>query len=295
MKSSSLLVNAVNFVSVVQSEIKARGPEAKFSYERALKTGHAKVYRARIILIGQDRAGKTSLKKSLLGMPFNPNEQSTDGIEIDPWKFEIDVDQVKNWQRTDENLGMNLQSDDRSTEHHITLDLWDFAGQHLYYASYPVFLSSRAVYVLVYNLSKRLNETAMPSYRDGNVHPTLKNPTGETNLENLLSWLVSVSTMSSPKPAVDESKETKKGLSYLRPLVFIVGTHADKPVEDINTMKQQILEEISGKDYACHVMRPIFAIDNTQGSSSDGIRELQKRLIEVLKEEPYMGEEVPVR
>ena len=66
------------------------------------------MYRARIMLIGQYRAGKTSLKKSLLGLPFDPNEQSTDGIEIDPWKFETDVDQVKNWQRTDEDLGMNL-------------------------------------------------------------------------------------------------------------------------------------------------------------------------------------------
>ena len=191
--------------------------------------------------------------------------------------------------------GLNLQSDATSTEHHMTLDMWDFAGQHLYYASYPVFLSSRAVYMLVYNLSKGLNETAKPSFRRGNVDTPLKNPTSETNLENLLSWLVSVSTMSSPRTPVDGSKETKKGLSYFRPPVFIVGTHADKPVEDINIMKQQIQEELSGKDYACHVTRPIFSIDNTQGSSGDGILALQERMIEVLKEEPYMGEELPVR
>ena len=59
------------------------------------------------MLIGQDRAGKTSLKKSFLGLPFDPNEESTDGIEVDPSKFEIDVDQVKNWQRTDEKLSMS--------------------------------------------------------------------------------------------------------------------------------------------------------------------------------------------
>ena len=35
--------------------------------------------------------------------------------------------------------GLNLQSDASTVEHHMTLDLWDFAGQHLYYASYPVF------------------------------------------------------------------------------------------------------------------------------------------------------------
>ena len=89
---------------LVPSEIKARGPRATLAYENALKTGKVKVYRARIMLIGQDRAGKTSLKKSLLGLPFDPNEQSTEGIEVDPSKFDVDVDQVKNWQRTDEKL-----------------------------------------------------------------------------------------------------------------------------------------------------------------------------------------------
>ena len=66
------------------------------------------MYRARIMLIGQDRAGKTSLKKSFLGLPFDPEEDSTDGIEVDPSKvFEVDIDQVKNWKRTDKKLSMS--------------------------------------------------------------------------------------------------------------------------------------------------------------------------------------------
>ena len=56
------------------------------------------------MLIGQDRAGKTSLRKSFLGLPFDPEEESTDGIEVDPSKFEVDTDLVKNWKRTDEKL-----------------------------------------------------------------------------------------------------------------------------------------------------------------------------------------------
>ena len=92
------------FLYLVPSEIKARGPEAQIAYENALKTGKVKVYRARITLIGQDRAGKTSLRKSFLGLPFDPEEQSTDGIEVDPSKFEVDTDLVKNWKRTDEKL-----------------------------------------------------------------------------------------------------------------------------------------------------------------------------------------------
>ena len=61
------------------------------------------VYRGRILLIGQDRAGKTSLKKSLLGLPFDPKEQSTDGIEVEASTCEIEVEQVKNWHSTGEN------------------------------------------------------------------------------------------------------------------------------------------------------------------------------------------------
>ena len=65
-------------------EIQAQGGVAKLLYEKALKEGSVNVYRGRILLVGQDRAGKTSLKKSLLGLPFNPKEPSTEGIQVDP-------------------------------------------------------------------------------------------------------------------------------------------------------------------------------------------------------------------
>ena len=72
----------------VPAEIRARGPEAKRAFQKAMKSGKVKVYRGRIMLLGQDRAGKTSLKKSLLGLPFDPEEESTVGVE---------VDEVQNW------------------------------------------------------------------------------------------------------------------------------------------------------------------------------------------------------
>ena len=42
------------------------------------------------------------MKKSLIGLPFDRKEKSTDGIEVDPSKFRLDVDEVKNWQPIDE-------------------------------------------------------------------------------------------------------------------------------------------------------------------------------------------------
>ena len=78
--------------------------KTQLAYERALQDEYVTVHRGRILLIGQDRAGKTSLKKSLLGLQFNSKEQSTEGIEVDPSKCEIDVDQAaRNWQSIGEN------------------------------------------------------------------------------------------------------------------------------------------------------------------------------------------------
>lgn len=44
------------------------------------------------MIIGQDRTGKASLKKSLKGETFNPNEKSTVGIETDPSYFKVSTD-----------------------------------------------------------------------------------------------------------------------------------------------------------------------------------------------------------
>ena len=88
--------------SLAPVEIEARGEKAQLAYQSAVKYGAVNVYRGRVLLIGQDRAGKTSLKKSLIGLPFNRKEKSTAGIEVDPSKFQLDVSEVRNWQPIDE-------------------------------------------------------------------------------------------------------------------------------------------------------------------------------------------------
>ena len=83
--------------SSLPADIRARGPRAERAFQKALQNGTVKVYRGRIMLLGQDRAGKTSLKKSLLGLPFDPNEESTVGVEVDRSKCKLEVDEVENW------------------------------------------------------------------------------------------------------------------------------------------------------------------------------------------------------
>ena len=200
-----------------------------------------------------------------------------------------------------------LKGEKDVTENSVgSIELWDFAGQQLYYASHPVFLTSRAICILVCNLSKSLHLTAQPCVRQGNYEVLLDNPNGETNLENLLSWLSTVHSITQMRGGARDSAEEK--LPHLRPPVIIVGTHADQPFKDIATMKSEIQRAIAGKDYEGHVVRPIFSIDNTakllhskikkvfwQDKSIDDIQALQDKIMEVLRQEPYMGEMIPVR
>ena len=191
--------------------------------------------------------------------------------------------------------GLELNDDVKAKE--VILSVWDFAGQSLYYASHSVFLSHRAVYVLVHNLSKDLSAQAKPYAKHETRKIELENPTNQTNLDNLLSWLVSVHCI---RPTRDkdfdvwEEKEGKR-LPYLRPPVFVVGTHADKPFKDITDTLQHIKDSISGKRYDEHVIRPLYAVDNTRSASDYGVQALQNRISEVLEQEPYMGEKVPIR
>ena len=83
----------VYYVSIlVPLDIQARGPAAVEAYNRAVLDGKTSIKRVPIMFIGQDRTGKTSLKKSLKGEKFNAKEPSTVGIDTDPNYFHISTE-----------------------------------------------------------------------------------------------------------------------------------------------------------------------------------------------------------
>ena len=241
----------------------------------------------------------------------DPNEDSVSEPTLTGPDHELVVDTTSPPEEIKERavqLIKEIQDEDfKPEESVVSIELWDFAGQHLYYASHPVFLSSRALYILVCNLSKSLHDTAKPCVRQGSRDVDLENPNGETNLENLLSWLSTVHSVAQMRRKTCDDVE--KEVSHLRPPVIIVGTHADKPFEDIATMKKEIQNAIAGKDYEGHVVRPIFSIDNTakltqrwiktmlfgKDENIEEIEALQVKIMEVLRQEPYIGERRPVR
>jgi internalin A len=85
----------------------------------------------KILVLGNGRVGKTSLVKQLLGQPHDLKELSTHGIQLWTWEPKI-----------------QLQDDNKPES--VRVNIWDFGGQDLYHNTHRLFISSRAVFVLVW-------------------------------------------------------------------------------------------------------------------------------------------------
>ena len=109
-------------------EIVQQGNEAILRYfEDLVKSGTDQIYEAKLLLIGEGGAGKTSLCRKLFNAAAElPKEQDTTrGIDIQPLYFDI--------------------QDGKK----FRLNIWDFAGQGKYQSAHSFFYTHRSLYVLV--------------------------------------------------------------------------------------------------------------------------------------------------
>ena len=338
------------------------------------------------MLIGQDRSGKTSLKKSLQGIPFNPHEDSTVGIDTDPSYFKVtsetwrigEKDQATNKEANisyEHNLALQLvkrlkhdrnltkteteaQSvternevdrdpadtskaekdhnhpfettvhcrsstkrddplspqktlkeiesllpdllavDEIESEDDIYSVLWDFAGESVYYETHTLFLTSRAIFLLTYDLSQDPAKKAPPVKRKGMFEVTEDMIGTKTNLGYLDFWMTSVSSLSSQGK---DHKVHPASPSIVLPEtpVFLVCTHADKLCGRKNPrdLARKVYGELSKKRYKARLYGP-FVVDNTKSSQKPecpGVSRLREKIREVAKELPQMKEFIPIK
>lgn len=93
---------------------------------------------AKLLIVGESGAGKTSLAKKILDPDYELKsaEDSTEGIDVMAWQFSAGI-------RVREQAGEHfLQRDFR-------VNIWDFGGQEIYHSTHQFFLTKRSVYVLV--------------------------------------------------------------------------------------------------------------------------------------------------
>jgi internalin A len=86
----------------------------------------------KVLLLGNGRVGKTSLVKMLLGEAHDPAESSTHGIQLWTWL-----------------QGIELDGDSKAEP--VRLNIWDFGGQDVYHNTHRLFLSTKAVFVVVWD------------------------------------------------------------------------------------------------------------------------------------------------
>lgn len=84
---------------------------------------------AKLSVIGEGGAGKTSLIRSLQSGFFESQQSSTHGIDIDT-------------------LNLTHPTEKNVT---ITLNTWNFGGRQIYHATHQFFLTNRSIFLLVFN------------------------------------------------------------------------------------------------------------------------------------------------
>ncbi|KAL3854629.1 hypothetical protein ACJMK2_013890, partial [Sinanodonta woodiana] len=177
---------------------------------------------------------------------------------------------------------VNTNSDklEKSLEEYAKLGMWDFAGQYVFYTTHQTFLSYRAVYLLVIDLSQHI--TAI--IQDECFIDTAGLKLCQVQ-ETIDTW---INLIHSCTPS------SKSGI----PAVILVGTHVDKIPEKYRhevceRYFRKIRSYLSDKPTIFHLVNEDFAIDNTV--VDDKLVALKQKIVEVASQQPYWGEEVPAR
>ncbi|KAL3887882.1 hypothetical protein ACJMK2_000271, partial [Sinanodonta woodiana] len=95
------------------------------------------------------------------------------------------------------------------------LTIWDFAGQYAFYTTHQMFLSRRAIYLLVSDLSGRIDDLV-----DDECYFDMKGKMKCRVLELVEVWMNSVHSCAPPDNEIMNSE-------FIPPPVILVGTHAD--------------------------------------------------------------------
>lgn len=120
--------------------IKSGGKEGLLKYVEAQQRGRVRIPEAKMVLLGEPRAGKTTLQKYLMGLPINENEPSTPDIQISVWR-PFGADEVDEHTRS------------------IKINLWDFGGQEIQYSLHKLFMTEDTLYVIVLDSTKDQSPT----------------------------------------------------------------------------------------------------------------------------------------
>ena len=173
---------------------------------------------------------------------------------------------------------------------HIYSTLWDFSGQSVYYATHPLFLTARAIYCLVYDLSLNPQQKVFDSCsEDHNL---------KTNFDYLDFWMRSVASLASVAENRGLSPKSE-GPTQKLPAVFLVCTHADTPYceQDPVELAYKVLRYLrKNPSYDSHLV-DVFVVDNTKSGTESECQEvvrLRQEVLDLAKALPHINDSIPI-
>ena len=98
---------------------------------------------AKLLVVGDENAGKSSLVERMVKNQFNLQYNSTQGIDISHYPLSSDI--------------IRSYCFDSYVEPNIKVNIWDFAGQEITYQVHNLFMSKESLYLLVIDGQKEDN------------------------------------------------------------------------------------------------------------------------------------------
>ncbi|KAJ3343565.1 hypothetical protein HDU83_005582, partial [Entophlyctis luteolus] len=162
---------------------------------------------------------------------------------------------------------------DATSEEKITLSLWDFGGQEVFYSMHHAFLTAKGVYCLCFKLTDLCGPYATVD-------------TVERCLKYLKFWLISVRMHAESAP------------------IFLVGTHKDKlpPNYELKTINALLLDRLEDMLFSRDVKRKeeesgrwtvFWAVDNSRGLNDSTLFELRGAIVDSIRSADYVTGDVP--
>lgn len=164
----------------------------------------------KVLLVGNGKVGKSCLVKRLVYNEFDPEWDSTQGIQLEEYPQAGESDPLLAPYR---------------------LNIWDFGGQDIYHATHRLFMQASAVYLVLWD--QAIEE---------NLKPTAREEMGKERMHNnysLAYWLSYAKSLGKDSPAiVVQTKVGKEGQhkkdqpairNAFKPLAF---RHIESSVED---------------------------------------------------------------
>ena len=144
------------------------------------KMRHAVPYlRMKLMVVGKESRGKSSLLRALQGKKQPAFESATVGIKVNAWKVAIPKKYLTK--------GTNKKK-------YFVLNTWDLAGQEDFHCTHQCFMSSRALYLAVFDASR-----------------------GPDDLEHLRPWLLNINASAPEAIVIVVGTHADKIVSHNKP------------------------------------------------------------------------------